>query len=116
MFVVVLAEWDEIMQARDYWEVLLDQRPDEDYSQWEFHIPCPSLTEVVAAYHEFSERLKLPCRLSMRLKGDKCNGFAASDHPSFICNGGLSLIIREPINEIEAAARQAIETLQGAIR
>ena len=62
MCLLITGDWQTVISPKKYWEQLIDQRPDEDMADCaQFRVDCATTAELVAAYHEFHDRLKLHC-------------------------------------------------------
>lgn len=115
MSVLIVGDWQTVISSKTYWEQLIDQRPDEDMADWsQYRIPCNTTAELVAAYQEFHDRLKLHCHFCLSLVDsdvamDLMTGYAEKNDPQ------CWVQVKRPTSKIEEAAQKAIAILGEAI-
>lgn len=125
LIVYVHGDWETVISSRhgsgvDYREQLLDQKPDDedggDYSG--YRIQCANTDEMVKAYNEFHGRLKLRCFFGMELTSDDKVIRAVLQSGDGYSNDGPfgDVQVESPVSAIEAAARDAITILTGAVK
>jgi len=83
-----------------------------DWTQ--YRVVCSSTAELVAAYHEFHDRLKLHCHFDFYFNPEDLNlslmtGYAEKDEP--MC----WIHVKRATSKIEEAAQKAIAILKEAI-
>jgi hypothetical protein len=115
MSLLITGDWQTVISSKTYRDQLLDQRPDEDMADWaQYRIECASTVELVLAYQEFYNRLKLHCHFSFHMqteevKMDLLTGYAEKNNP--LC----WVDVKRATSKIEQAAVDAIWILSKAI-
>jgi hypothetical protein len=115
MCLLITGDWQTVIKSKTYWDQLIDQRPDEDMADWaQYRVECKTTAELVAAYQEFRERLKLHCHFDFVINQEEISveimtGYAEKDNPVCWVN------VKRTTSKIEAAAAEAIRILEAAI-
>ena len=116
MCLLILGDWQTVISSKTYWEQLIDQRPDEDMADWsQYRVNCATTAELVAAYHEFHDRLKLHCHFDFVANQEEISveimtGYAEKDEPQCWVH------VKRATVKIEEAAIAAIAILKQAIK
>jgi hypothetical protein len=115
MCLLITGDWQTVISSKKYWEQLIDQRPDEDMADWaQFRVDCATTAELVAAYEEFHDRLKLHCHFDFVVNQEEISveimtGYAEKDNPVCWVN------VKRSTSKMETAIDEAVKILTAAI-
>jgi hypothetical protein len=115
MCLLITGDWQTVISSKKYWEQLIDQRPDEDMADWaQFRVDCATTAELVAAYQEFRERLKLHCHFDFVVNQEEISveimtGYAEKDNPVCWVN------VKRSTSKMETAIDEAVKLLTAVI-
>jgi hypothetical protein len=115
MCLLITGDWQTVISSKKYWEQLIDQRPDEDIADWSlYRVDCETTADLVAAYQEFHDRLKLHCHFDFIVNTEEVTseimtGYEATKKPT------CWIHVKRATSAIEKAAEDAIRILSGAI-
>ena len=115
MCLLILGDWQTVISSKKYWEQLIDQRPDEDMADWaQYRVECKTTAELVAAYQEFRERLKLHCHFDFVANQEEISveimtGYAEKDNPVCWVN------VKRSTSKMETAIDEAVKILTAVI-
>jgi hypothetical protein len=115
MCLLITGDWQTVISSKKYWEQLIDQRPDEDMADWaQFRVDCATTAEMVAAYQEFHDRLKLHCHFDFVVNQEEISveimtGYAEKDNPVCWVN------VKRSTSKMETAIDEAVKILTAAI-
>lgn len=115
----IWGDWLTVISAREHWDELIEQKPlDEDGGDWkEYRIRCQTTADLVKAYAEFHDRLKLHCAFGTKYKSQD----GAIEIFAFTGDGPSQEPYAQVIANFDddkriAGVKSAIETLQEAIK
>lgn len=115
MSLLIIGDWQTVIRSKKYWDQLIDQRPDDDMEDWaQFRVTCATTAELVAAYHEFHDNMKLHCHFDFYFNPDELSvslmtGYAEKNDPMCWVH------VKRATSKIEEAAAEAIAILEKAI-
>jgi len=118
MSLQVWGDWYSVMRAREYRDVLLDQKPfdEDDAAYHQYSVPCSSTKELLKAAATFSD-LGLRCAIRMVFKSDDNSVWVTAQTGDGY--GQDEAFVHVSVHESEIEAKKVIEKaialLQGAL-
>jgi len=115
MCLLITGDWQTVIKSKTYWNQLIDQRPDEDMADWaQYRVECKTTAELVAAYQEFRERLKLHCHFDFVANQEEISveimtGYAEKDEPQCWVH------VKRATSKMETAIDEAVKILTAVI-